>query len=119
MVVTTSVRALSLHDNICTCDLTFSYHVHYIYSDLRRHFLIDGYGIFPSSSCTVSHPRTMSAYDLYISFYLYFVPTMYPVLYTSISTLFLIPSPTVSILDTISSWFDLTLTKFPTASANL
>ena len=78
----------------------------------------------------MSYPQTMSAYDLCISFPFsfvstlwrhFFIPfsfvsTLYPVLYPSVSTLYSIPSPPVFMLDSISSWFDPTLTKFPTVN---
>ena len=107
----------------------FSSHFYYINSDLRRHFLICGYGMFTSLRCTISYPFTMSAYKLCISLYFSFVSTLwrqkcnfsfvytlYPVLPPSVSTLYSIFSPPVSMLDTIYSWFDLVLTKFPTRS---
>ena len=103
-------------------------HIQYINSDLRRNFLICGYGIFPSLRRAMSYPRTMSAYDLCIYFPFpfvstlwrhcfvpfSFVSTLYPVLSPSVSTLDSILSPPVSMLDSISSWFDLTLTTFLT-----
>ena len=52
-------------------------HTHYINSDLCRYFLICGYGIFPSLWCTISYPRTMYTYDLWIYFSSYFVSTLY------------------------------------------
>ena len=67
MVVMTSVRAPS----------HVSSHIHYINSDLRHNFFICGYGIFPSLRSTISYPRTMSAYDLCISFPLSFVSTLW------------------------------------------
>ena len=60
----------------------FSYHIHYINSDLRHHFLIYGYGIFTSLRPTFSYLRTMSECDVFISVY----------------------SPTVSTLDSIPSF---------------
>ena len=42
--------------------------IHYINLDLRHHFLICGYGIFPSLRHTISYPWTMSAYNLCIFF---------------------------------------------------
>ena len=84
MVVTTCVRAL----------WRFLYHTHNINSDLSPHFLIDGYGIFLSLRCTISYPRTMSAYNIFISVY-----------YTYIS-----------MMDFIPSLFDPTFTTFPTRS---
>ena len=130
MVMATSVRAPSWHDDVRACALTFLYHINCVNSDLRRHFLIDGYGIFPSLRRAKSYPRTMSVYDLCISFpfsfvstlwrYFFvpfpFVSTFYPVLSPSVSTLDYILSPPVSMLDSISSWFDLNLTKFTTPS---
>ena len=79
------------------------YHIHYINSCSCRNFLIDGYGIFLSLCHTISYLRTMCAYDLilYVSF-------------TFVSTLDLIFSPSVSIIDSITSCFDTTLTTFPT-----
>ena len=68
MVVTASMHALSWHDDICACALTFLYHTHWLNSDLRRHFIIDENGIFPSLRRTISYPYTMSAYDLFIFF---------------------------------------------------
>ena len=41
-------------------------HIYYINSDIRRHYLIYGYGIFPSLRCAMSYPWTMSTYDLCI-----------------------------------------------------
>ena len=128
MVVTTSVCAPSWHDNLFAFALTFLYHIHYINSDFRRHFLIDGYGVFPSSRRAKSYPRIISAYDLWISFPFsfvstlwrhFFVPfsfvyTLHPVLSPSVSTLDSILAPYVSMLDLIFSWFDLNLTTIPT-----
>ena len=105
-----------------------SSHTHYINADLCCRFLICGYGIFLPLRHTISYPRTMSAYDLCIYFSLpfvsilwrhFFVPfsfvsRLYPVLYPSVSTLGLIPSTPLSMLNLISSLFDLTLTKYPT-----
>ena len=105
-------------------------HIHYINSYLCRHFLICGYVIFPSLCRTISYLRNMSAYDFCISVYFSFVSllwrrfflpfsfvyTLYPVLYPSVSTLYSIPSPPVFMLDSISSWFDPTLTTFPTVN---
>ena len=116
--MTTYVRATS-------CILS---HIHYVNSDLCHYFLICDYSIFLSFRCTIYYPRTMSVYDLgvYVSFSFvstlwrrffvpfYFVSTLYPVLYLSVSTMDSIPSPPVSMLDSIASWFDLTLTKIPT-----
>ena len=120
--MTTSVRAPS---NVLS-------HIHYINSDLRCHFLICGYGIFPSLRLTISYPRNVSAYNLCIYFpfpfpftfvstlyrHLFvpfsFVLMLYPVLSPSVSTPDSIFSPPVSMLDSISSRFDLTLTTFPT-----
>ena len=116
MIVTTSVRALSWNDNLRACALAFLYNIHYVNSDLRRHFLIYDYGIFPSLRRTISYPRNMSVYALFIYFYFSFVSTLYLVLSLSFSTLDSIISPPVSMLDSISSWFDLTLTAFPTRS---
>ena len=116
MVATTSMHAPSRHANICVCALKFWYHIHYVNSDLRRNFLIDGYGIFLSLRRIISYPQTMSAYDLCISFIFFFVSTLYPILYPSVSTLDSILYPPVSMLDSIYYWFDLTLTTFPTRS---
>ena len=103
-------------------------HIHYKNSDLRRHFFICGYGIFPSLSSSMSYPWNMSAYHLCISlsfsfiytlwrhfFVLFsFVSTLYHVLSPSVSTLDLILSPPVSMLDLVFSWFDLISNIFPT-----
>ena len=103
-------------------------HISYINSDLRRNFLICGYGVFMSLGHTMSFMQTMSAYDLCIYFYFYFVSTkwrhffvpfsffstLYPFLSRSVSTLDSIISPPAYMLDSISSWFDLTLTTFTT-----
>ena len=102
-------------------------HIHVMNSDLRLHFIICGYGIFLSIRHAISFRRTMSMYDLCISFtfpFVFrlcrhwfvtfsFVSTLYPVLSSSISTLDYILSPPVSILESIYSQFDLTLTTFP------
>ena len=132
MVVTTSVRAPSWHDDVHACAHTVLYHIHYINSDLRCDFPIVGYGIFPPLRRAKSYPRTLSAYDLCISFPFsfpstlwrhFFVPfsfvsILYPVLYLSVSTLNLILSPPVSMLDSIYYWFDLKLTKSPARAAS-
>ena len=81
--VTTSVRA----------PWRFLYHINRINSDVRRHFLIDGYGKFPSLRRTISYPQTMSAYDVFLS-----------LSYPSISTMYLIPSffdPIITIFSTV------------------
>ena len=122
--MTTSMRAPSWNDDVRACALTnlFSY------SDLRHYFLICGYEIFPSLLGTISYPQTMSVYDLCITFSFsfvstlwrhFFVPfsllsTLYPIMSPYVSTLDLILYPPVSMLDSISSWFCLTLTTFPT-----
>ena len=119
MVVTTSVRAPSWHEDVHTV----LYHIHYVNSDLRCDFPIDGYRIFPSLRRDKSYPQTMSAYDLCVYFPFPFVCTLwkhffvpfsfvsefYPVLYPSVSMLDLILSPPVSMLDSIYYWFDLKL----------
>ena len=56
MVVTTSVQA--------SVPSRLSYHVHYVNSDLRCHFIMDGYGIFTYLRRTISYPRNISAYEL-------------------------------------------------------
>ena len=128
MVVTTAVSATSWYDDVRACALTFLYHMHYVNSDLRRHFIIDSYGIFPSLRRAKSYPRTMSAYNLCIYFLFsfvstlwrhFFVPfsfvfTLYPILSYYVSMLDLIICPSVFMLYSISSWFDLNLTTFPT-----
>ena len=105
---------------------------HYINSDLRCHFLIFCYGIFMSLRRSKSYQRNMSAYNLCIFFPfslvstmwrhffvpLSFVSTLYPVLYTSFSNLDSIISPHVSMLESISSWFDPNFTTFPTHSTS-
>ena len=104
--------------------------IHYINLDLRRHFIICGYGIFPSLRCTISYPWNMSAYYLWIIYlfplslpcgdiFLYhfsFVSTFYPILSHSISTLDSNISSPIFMLESISSWFDLNLTTFQTRS---
>ena len=105
MVVTASMHALSWHDDICACALTFLYHTHWLNSDLRRHFIIDENGIFPSLRRTISYPYTMSAYDLCIYFSLSFVSALYPVLYLTVSTLDSILTSYLSILYSNSSLF--------------
>ena len=107
MVVTTSVREPPWDDNVQSCALTFSYHIHYVNSDLRCHFLNNGYGVFPSLRCTTYYMRTMYAYNLCIYFYFSFISMLYPVLYHSVSTLHSCISPPVSMLDSIYFWSDL------------
>ena len=92
MVVTTSAHALSWRYNVHVCAVTVLYHTHYINSYIRRHFIIDGYGIFTSLRCNISYPCTMYAYNVLIS----------------------ISSPSVSTLYSITSFFDPIMTKFPT-----
>ena len=116
MVVKTSERALSWNDNVCACTLTFLCPIHYVNSDLCCHFLIDGYGIFPSLHCNISYTRTISAYGFWIYFSFSFVFTLYPVLYPTISILDLILCPSVSMSNSNSSLFEITLTTFPTRS---
>ena len=83
----------------------FLYYIHYIVSDLRCNFLIDGYGIFPSLRCTISYMRNISADNLFIS-----------ISSPSVSTLNYISSPYVYTLYSINSLFYPTLTKFTTRS---
>ena len=104
------------------------YHIHHINSDVRRHFLICGYGVFLYLRCAMSYLKTMYTYYLCISCPFSFVSTLwrkffapfsfvsmlYPVLSPSVSTLDSIFTPPVSMLDSISSRFDLILTTFIT-----
>ena len=90
---TTSMRATS----------RFLYHTRYINSDLRRHFLIDGYGIFLFLYCTISYSRNMFAYDLLLYVYSNFF-----------STLDYVFSSSVYMLDLIPSLFETKLPTFPT-----
>ena len=109
MVATTSVYAPSYHNDVHVCALTVLYHIHYVNSGIRRHFLIDGYVIFSSLRHTIYYPWNMiSAYDLCISIYYSFVSTLYPVLSPPVSTLDLILPPSISTLNPISSFFNLT-----------
>ena len=104
VVMTTSVRAPSWHDNVRVCALTvFVLSSLNIFSDLRHHFLNDGYGIFPYLFRTISYPRSMFAYKLCI-----YVSSPY------ISTLDSVSSPSISTLDSIPYLFDKILTKFTT-----
>ena len=124
MVVTTSVRAPSWHDDVCACALTrfVPYRLHKF--NLRHHFHICGYSIFPYLNCAYSYPPTMSAYNLslYFSSMLWrhcFVPfpiffTLYPVISTFISTMDSIISPPDIMLDSNLYWFEVNLTKFST-----
>ena len=116
MVMVMSVHALSWYDKVRTCALIFLHHIHYVNSDLRRHFFIDGYVIFPSLSCTISYPQTMSVCDPCIYFYFPFVSLLHPVLSPTVSNLDLIPPPSVSMLYSNFSLFYLSLTAFPTRS---
>ena len=84
------------------------------YSDLSHHFLIDGYGIFPSLHHTISYTRTISAYNLCISVSFSFISTLHPVLYPPVSTLDSILPPSISMVYYIFPLFELTLTTFPT-----
>ena len=100
---------------VCAPSRVF-FHIHYINSYLRCHFHICRYGIFPFLRCAKYYPRTMSAYDLCISFpYSFvstlwrhffvpfvFVSTLYPGLSLSISMLYLILPPPVSMLDSLA-----------------
>ena len=133
VAVTTSVRAPSCHDNVRVCSPTRLSYIHYINSDLCRHFLSCGYGRFLSLRCNISYMWTMSAYDFCITFSFFFVSTLwrrlfipssnvsmlYPVLSPSFFMLDSILSPLVSLLEYISSWFDLALTTFPTVLPKL
>ena len=117
MDVTASVCAPSWHDDVRVCALTrfVPYPLHN--SDLCRHFLFCGYGIFPSLLHANSYPHNMSAYDLCVYFPFsfvsmlwrhYFVPfafvsTLYHVLSISVSTLDSILSPPVFMLESICS----------------
>ena len=74
--------------------LRFLYHIHYISSDLRHHFLINIYGIFLSLHPAISYQRTISAYNIFLS----------------------VSSTSVFILDSIPYLFDPTLTTFPAYS---
>ena len=107
-VMKKSVHVLSLNYDVCACALTVFYYIHYINSDLRRNFIINGYGIFLYLCLTISYPRTMSAYDLLFSVSSTVVSMLYSVFYTSVST-----------LDSIPSSFDSTLTIFSTLSAKV
>ena len=82
--VTTSVCALG----------RFLYHIYYINSDVHRHFLIDGYGIFLSLSRTISYLQTMSMYGVSLS----------------------VSSPSLSTMCSVPYMFDPILTIFPTRS---
>ena len=99
MVVMMSVRAPS----------RVSSHIRYINPYVRRHFFICGHGIFPSLRRAVSYPLTTSAYDSRISFPFSFVSTMrrhFFLPFSSVSTLYPIPSPSVSragFFDSLSS----------------
>ena len=94
--MTTSVRAPAWCDSVRACAVTVLYHIHYINADVCRHFLIDSYGIFLSLRRTISYPRTLSAYNIFLS----------------------ISYPSVSTLDYIPYLFDPILTTFPTKGAN-
>ena len=101
-------------------------HTQYINSNIRCHFPIFGCGIFMSlRSANVLSANYVCVWLVHLfSFFLYhyavetffvplsFVSMLYPVLYPYVSILESIISPPVSMLDLISSWFDLTLTKF-------
>ena len=112
MVVMTSVYAPSWNYNICVLALTFLYHIHYANSELHRHFLIDGYGIFLALRRTISYLQTMSVYNLCISFSFSYVSMMYPVISPTVSTIYFILPPSVSMFVSDSSLFELTLTTF-------
>ena len=105
-VMTTSMPMLS----------QFFKHIHYISSDFRRHFILDVYGIFPLLRCSISYPRTMSAYDFLLSVSYPFVSMMDSFFSPSIYTLDSIFSTSVPTLDLVPSLFDPTLSIFPTRS---
>ena len=96
MVITTSVNVASLRNDARLCARTVLRHIHHINSDVRRHFLIDCYGIFPCLRHTISYPRTMSAYDVF--FCLFFL-----CLYAGFNYFFLDPIlttfPTLSLVE--------------------
>ena len=88
VIMTTSLCAPSWLDKISVCALTVFVPYPLNVSDLCRNFIIGGYVIFPSLHCTISYPRTISAYNLFLS-----IPS------PSVSTLYYVSSPSVSILD--------------------
>ena len=59
------------------------YHILYIVSGISFHFIINGYGTFPSLRCTVYYPCTLFVYGFFLS----------------------LSSPSVPILDSITSFF--------------
>ena len=95
MVMIMSVCALSWHDDVCAC--TVMIFIPYSLHEFRRsHFLLYGYGTFPSLHRTISYLMTMSVYDLFISgsfnsvSLLYLIPSLfYPTLTTFTTTIYL------------------------------
>ena len=82
--------------NVYTCTVTVLNHIHYINSDVRRHFLIDGYGIFPPWHRTISYPWTISVYEVLIPlsspnlYTLYYIPSLFDPILTAFLTSFLV-----------------------------
>ena len=128
MVMTTYMRALSWHDYVrafaLTCFVPYPLHKFRLTSSFSYLWL---WYLFVLTLC-----RVLSAYYVCVqlvhicSFFFclhtvetFFVPIsfvsmLYPLLPPSVSTLDSIISPPVSMLEFISSWFDLTLTTFLT-----
>ena len=114
---------------IRACAVTFLYHIHCVNSDLRCHYIIDGYDVFLSLRRAKFYPWTMYTYNLWIYFPFPFIST----LWRHFSYLFplsprcilpcLLLSPRwnwlfipISMFESIYSWFDLNLPTFPTRS---
>ena len=128
MIGITSVHALSWHDNVRACAFT-----RFVPYPLCKFILTSSFSylwLWNLSVLTSFHVLSAEYVRIRLvhlfSFFLrlhavetFFVPfsfvsMLYPVLYPYVSTLYLIISPPVSMLDSVSSWFDLTLTTFPT-----
>ena len=77
MVVTTSMRAPSWRDDVRACAGTCF--VPYLLNKFTLTLSLSycGYGIFPSLRRAMSYPRTMSAYDLCISFPFSFISALW------------------------------------------
>ena len=93
--------------------LHFLYNIYYVNLDLRPHFLIDRYEIFMSIRRTISFPRTIYMYDLFMYFSISFFSALYPILSITVSTLNSIFPLSVSMFYSSYSLFKLTVTTFP------
>ena len=124
MVMATYVRAPLWYDDIRACALTLF--VPYSLHKFRLTLSVSYFWLWHLSillSCHVLSADYIRVRLVHLFFFffrlhavemffctIFFVSTLYPILSTSVSTLDSILSPPEFMLDSISSWFDLTLT---------